>query len=73
MQVLNSLGSYLPRVRYVEAEMSLATLYEGQSLMWDVASYLCGAEFDLSSYKPEFVDPRNGRVLQADGIFVRRA
>jgi len=61
----------LTRVFVVECELSLVELYEGQALMGELVGRLAGAGFELWGLRPVFADPDSGRLLQADGLFVR--
>lgn len=54
----------------LQVELSLVPLYAGQPLLWDVIALLRRAEFELVDLEPSFIDPRNGRVLQIDGVFL---
>ena len=72
MKVLSGATSTLPRTRVLEIELSLAALYEGQPSFCQMIDYLDGAGFDLVSLETVFKDPQSGRILQLDGIFVRR-
>lgn len=72
MKVLSGATGTLPRTRVLEIELSLAALYEGQPSFCQMIDYLDGAGFDLVSLETAFKDPQSGRILQLDGIFVRR-
>lgn len=63
----------LRKASAAQIELSLAPLYEGQPLMSDIIRIIAGADFALADLHPGFVDPRDGRVLQVDGLFVREA
>jgi FkbM family methyltransferase len=71
LHALRGAEGLLPRVRAVEAELSLRPLYEGQPLYREVLDYLDEAGFGLVSVAPAFVHPETAHVLQVDGIFVR--
>ncbi len=62
----------LSHVEAVESELSLEPLYRGQALLVDVVSRLERDGFDLVALEPAFSDPRSGKLLQLDGLFVRR-
>jgi FkbM family methyltransferase len=70
-QVLDGARATLPSVAGVLCEMSLVPLYEGQRLWKDVLGKLEQAGFALWALQTGFVDSRDGRTLQADGIFFR--
>ncbi|RZI11630.1 FkbM family methyltransferase, partial [Staphylococcus aureus] len=46
-------------------------LYEGGMLIREALDLVDSLGFTLSGLQPGFTDPRNGRMLQADGIFFR--
>jgi FkbM family methyltransferase len=54
----------------VQAEMSLVPLYEGSMLWHETLDRMSQAGYELASLVPGFTDPRSGRLLQADGVFV---
>jgi FkbM family methyltransferase len=59
------------RVLGVQAEMSLVPLYEGSMLWRETVDRMSGSGYELASLIPGFTDPTSGRLLQADGVFVR--
>jgi len=72
-QVLNGAPNILASCHALIVEMSLIPLYEGQVLarqMWDL---LDEAGFEIWSLEPGFRNPHSGRLLQMDGLFVRRS
>jgi FkbM family methyltransferase len=69
--VLDGATATLERVHVVECELSLVELYEGQALMGELVDRLAAGGFDLWGLRPAFADPETGRLLQADGLFVR--
>ena len=70
-KVLAGAPQVLARSVGVQMELSLTPLYAGQPLLCDMVATLRRAGFDLVDLEPEFVDPRDGRVLQANGLFLR--
>jgi hypothetical protein len=52
--------------------MSLVALYEGQSLAMELWECLTRLGFHACFFNPGFRDARSGRMLQMDGVFVRR-
>lgn len=70
-EVLAGAAATLSAVAAVQVELSLVPLYSGQRLMGDIVDLLVGTGLDLWSLEPGFRDPRNGRMLQCDGVFVR--
>lgn len=69
---LRSAGRFLKKVRVIEAELSLVSLYEGQPLYREVIDFLEEAGFALVLLEPGFTDPVTGHVLQVESIFVPR-
>ena len=71
-QVLGG-GSSTVRDRCVglQLELSFQPLYEGGMLIGEALDLVDSLGFTLSGLQPGFTDPRNGRMLQADGIFFR--
>ena len=70
-QVLEGARTALPHIRGVLLELSLVPLYEGQHLWEEIIDRLKREGFNLWAIQPEFIDPRDGRTLQANGIFFR--
>lgn len=73
LPVLQGAADTLDRFAAVRTEMSLVPLYEGQALLPEIVGVLDEHGFELWSIERGFVDAASGRLLQADGIFVRRA
>ena len=69
-RVLAGAPQVLSRTVGLQVELSLTPLYAGQPLLWEVIAMLRRAEFELADLEPSFIDPRNGRVLQMDGVFL---
>ena len=55
----------------MQIELSLAHLYEGQSLYHNMLDYIINLGFELYDILPVFSDKKSGRLLQFDGIFFR--
>jgi FkbM family methyltransferase len=70
--VLDGAPRVLEYCRAVIIEMSLVPLYEGQSLAMEMWEYLMSLGFQACDFNPGFRDPLSGRMLQMDGVFVRR-
>jgi FkbM family methyltransferase len=70
-QVLDGAADTLRRSHGVLCELSLVPLYEGQRLWRDVIDRLETEGFTLWAIQRGFTDPRNGRSLQVDAIFLR--
>lgn len=69
--VLRGASAVLGRVNFIELEMSLVPLYEGQVLMPDMMKEVEALGFTPVALENGFADPAAGRVLQVDGLFVR--
>lgn len=70
-QVLDGASKTLANVKGVLCELSLVKLYEGQELWQDIIKRLEKQGFTLWSLQRGFVDTKNGRTLQMDGIFLK--
>jgi FkbM family methyltransferase len=55
----------------MEIELSFVALYEGAMLIQEALDVVVSLGFVLAGLVPGFMDVRNGRVLQADGVFFR--
>ena len=55
----------------LQLELSLLPLYEGGMLIREALDLVYSLGFTLTGLLPGFTDLRNGRMLQADGIFFR--
>lgn len=71
LEVLRGAEETLEQVVAVEAELSFVPLYEGGAALMDVVSHLDERGFHLLTLDPVFVDSRDGRLLQVDGLFAR--
>lgn len=72
-QVLEGATRVLGACRAVLAEMSLTPLYDGQVMARELWGWLEGSGLEPWSFEPGFRHPESGRMLQIDGVFVRRA
>jgi FkbM family methyltransferase len=70
-RVLDGSTESLSRFRGIQLELSLVPLYEGQELFDDVFHRLASEGFELWSLERGFTDPRDERLLQVDGWFLR--
>jgi FkbM family methyltransferase len=70
-KVLAGATEVLGRTVGLQVELSLTPLYATQPLLCDMVATLGRRGFALVDLEPEFVDPRSGRVLQANGLFLR--
>jgi FkbM family methyltransferase len=73
LPVLRGGAETLAQVGALEVELSYAELYTGQALLPELVTHLHDAGLDLVGIEPVHVDPRNGELLQVDGLFLRRA
>lgn len=55
----------------MQLELSFLPLYDGDMLIQEALELVYSLGFRLTGLLPGFSDPRNGRMLQADGIFFR--
>ena len=55
----------------MQLELSFLPLYEGGMLIREALDIAYSLGFTLTGLSPCFTDMRNGRTLQADGIFFR--
>jgi FkbM family methyltransferase len=55
----------------MQLELSFLPLYEGSMLIPEALDLVYSLGFTLTGLLPCFTDPRNGQMLQADGIFFR--
>jgi FkbM family methyltransferase len=69
--VLHAADGVLPWLAAVQVELSLVPLYAGQPLMAEITRHLERYGLALWAIEPGFTDPRSGRMLQCDGVFVR--
>jgi len=72
VEVLHGATGILPRVAALQLELSLIPVYEGAPTLTAVASLVEDLGFELFHLLPGLVDDQRGRLLQADGFFVRR-
>jgi FkbM family methyltransferase len=71
-KALEGARATLSSVVAIETELSLVALYRDQLLFREMLDLLDDAGYDLVSLEPAYADPRNGHVLQVDGIFLSR-
>ncbi|OBH46322.1 FkbM family methyltransferase [Mycobacterium intracellulare] len=55
----------------MQLELSFLPLYEGSMLIPEALEWAYSMGFTLTGLLPCFIDPRDGRMLQADGVFLR--
>jgi FkbM family methyltransferase len=69
--VLSGAGAALSSFAAVQLELSFVPLYAGQELFGQLTGRLVAAGFGVYCMDPGFADPRTGRMLQCDGLFIR--
>lgn len=69
--VLDGARETLPHIKGILVELSLVPLYEGQHSWRELIDRLEGEGFALWAFRPGFIDQRQGRTLQVDGVFYR--
>jgi FkbM family methyltransferase len=70
-QALAGASESLASLKGLQIELSLIPLYSGQMLFRDMLDQLVAKGFELYALLPGFTDPRDGRLLQVDGVFFR--
>lgn len=70
MQVLRGAGDRLREACALQVELSLVPLYEGATPWTTMVEWLGDRGFALAVVEPGFADPKSGRMLQFDGIFL---
>lgn len=71
-QVLDGAVDTLGRSRGLLMELSLVPLYDGQRLWFEMIERIKLEGFTLWAIQEGFTDPRTGRSLQVDAIFLRQ-
>jgi FkbM family methyltransferase len=71
LEVLRGATGLVPRIGAMQLELSLIPLYEGAPSLVDVVAHAQALGYELFQLVPTFRDDRNGRLLQAEGFFVR--
>jgi FkbM family methyltransferase len=69
--VLDGAGALLAQFAAIQLELSLVPLYDGQLLFDELTQRVANEGFSLYGLDAGFADPRTGRMLQCDGLFVR--
>ncbi len=72
-RVLDGARETLPHIKGILVELSLVPLYEGQHLWRELIGRLEDEGFALWALRPGFIDQRQGRTLQVDGVFYRNS
>jgi FkbM family methyltransferase len=69
--VLDGAGELVGAFAAVQLELSFVPLYDGQALFDELVARLTASGLVLFGLEAGFSDPRTGRTLQCDGVFVR--
>lgn len=69
--VLDGGSDSLDNILGIQVEMSLVPLYEGESRLVELVSFLEDRGYQLMSLAPVIDDPSTGQLLQVDGLFFR--
>jgi FkbM family methyltransferase len=69
--VLEGAPETLPQVAGVECELSVLSIYDGQTLLSDLVGFLAARGFQLCAVEPAYVDVQTGEWVQLDGLFAR--
>jgi FkbM family methyltransferase len=72
-RVLDGAAGSLAQCAAVQMEMSLRPLYVGERGLRGDLDWADAAGFELCALEPGFSDSRTGRLLQVDGVFLRKA
>lgn len=72
-EVLDGASRLLERTAAIQIELSLVPLYERAPSLVEMITYLESRGFQMFGLAPVFRDDRDGRLLQVDGVFIRRS
>lgn len=70
-KVLQGMAGVLPKMRIIIVETSFVELYEGQMLFDGLYEKLRATGFRFIGAFDPVRDPRNGKILQADSVFLQ--
>ena len=71
-QVIQGAKEILPSILGLQVELSLTQLYKEEMLYDEMISYLEQFGFSLYAIIPGFTDIKTGKMLQMDGLFLRK-
>jgi hypothetical protein len=71
-EVLLGATALLNRVAAIQLELSLIQLYECSATLAEIVPFVENLGFEMFNIAPGFKDVRSGRLLQAEGFFVRK-
>ena len=69
--VMEGASETLARVKGLQVEISLRTVYEGQMLFLPMLTWIMGMGFQPARFLPAFLEQDTGRWLQTDALFFR--
>ncbi len=72
MKVLAGIEKNLEKVKGIQIELSINSLYEGQELYLEYFVFMEKNNFSLYSIRPGFMDKVTQQIFQFDGFFIRR-
>lgn len=70
-QVLAGAAATLPRIMLITTEMSLAPMYDGETLFMDLYLRLINAGFRCIGLSPAYIHQQSFEVMHVDGVFIR--
>lgn len=70
-KVLDGAETSLSKIIGIKLEMSLIPLYRDEVLFWDMVKFVENKGYKLYSLENTHFDPKNGQLLQVDGIFYK--
>jgi FkbM family methyltransferase len=73
LEALKGAAKSLKNIDVLQIELSFAPVYEGAPLYQDIIAVMNEHKFELFTIIPVFINYSTGRMLQADGIFVRNS
>ena len=73
LEALKGAVKNLKNIDVLQIELSFSPVYEGAPLYHDIVSVMNEHKFELFTFIPVFINYNTGRMLQADGIFVRKS
>jgi FkbM family methyltransferase len=71
-EVLEGATGLLGRIVALQLELSLVRLYDNAPALGEMVTFVERLGFEMFNIAPGFKNARTGRLLQADGFFVRR-
>jgi len=71
ISVLKGSLNILKKIDVVITETSFYQLYEKQAMFKDIFAFLTHYDFTYVGNIDQFLDPNDGKVLQADSVFIR--